>query len=104
MFELLFPLVAIILYGYGIFFASPSSQTWLIFDVVVQGLGLLYALHCYMGKNTKCRPEALALLFCALGIAIGYRNKLATGDPVWAFLDGSTVAVWATILFHHVLK
>ena len=102
--ESLAALTCIALYSYAVFFASPSSQTWLAFNIIVQGLGISYATYCFLRGKSGCLPESIVLLLCAVGIIVGHFMSYEEGKKLKTFANGSTVAVWSIILLRNSIK
>lgn len=101
MLKSLLPLVGMSLYSYGVFMSSLSAKTWLIFNYIVQGLGLLYAANCFMNRNRRCYSEAIILTLLAIGVIAGYKLNVPAQNSKWGFLDGATVAVWSVIFLRN---
>ena len=92
MWKNIFALISILLYTYGVFFNNMTANKWLLFNYIVQLLGLIYVFFC-----KRCYPQNILLLLVALAVFIGYKIDLETG-PKWGFIDGFTVGIWIFIL------
>ena len=92
MWERLFAIISIILYTFSVYGKKMTAKEWIIINLIVQILGLLYILNC---KN--CFPQSMLLLLVILAVLVGYQTKLETGTK-WGFIDGFTVAIWTFIL------
>jgi hypothetical protein len=100
MYYTLIALFAILLYLYGAFYLFQNKNTtqedWMALDTVVQGMGVFYAIHCFVNK--KCIYLGFILLFLAAVTIYLYYIQFSTTDKRWLIQNGSTVAIWAYIL------